>query len=233
MAPAASSDPENSPTLTVPLTEAGMVMGTAAYMSPEQASGKPVDKRADIWAFGVLLFELLTGRKLFTGETTSHVLAAVLFKEPDLTAVPAGLRPVIEGCLRKYPRSRWHDITDVRMLLELRGEDPPKPAPQRRSWTPWAVAALAIIAIISWALFRQPPAVADHPFSQVDVDVSDDVAQPALSPDGSRIVFVSKGKLSMRRLDRTEITSLAGTEVPHSRSSRPTGNGWLFSLQAN
>jgi serine/threonine-protein kinase len=226
--PEATQDPDNSPTVAVPLTEAGMVMGTAAYMSPEQASGKPVDKRADIWAFGVLLFELLTGRKLFTGETTSHVLAAVLTKEPDLTAVPASLRPVIEGCLRKDPRARWHDITDVRMLLELRREDPVQSATPAFAWIPWAVAAAAIIAAIVAVFLRTPPAAADRPFAQVDVEVGAQVAQPALSPDGSRIVFVSGGKLAMRRLDQTEIVALPGTEGASFPFFSPNGEWVAF-----
>ena len=226
--PEATQDPDNSPTVAVPLTEAGMVMGTAAYMSPEQASGKPVDKRADIWAFGVLLCELLTGKKLFTGETTSHVLAAVLTKEPDLTAVPASLRPVIEGCLRKDPRARWHDITDVRMLLESRREDPVQSAAPTLAWIPWVVAAVAVIAAIASVFLRTPPAAADRPFAQVDVEVGAQVAQPALSPDGSRIVFVSGGKLAMRRLDQTEITALPGTEGASFPFFSPNGEWVAF-----
>jgi serine/threonine-protein kinase len=205
-----------------------MVMGTASYMSPEQASGKPVDKRADIWAFGVLLIELLTGKKLFTGETTSHVLAAVLTQEPDLTAVPSSLRPVIEGCLRKDPRARWHDITDVRMLLELRREDPVQSAAAGRAWIPWVVAAVAIIAAIASVFLRPPPAAADRPFAQVAVEVGAQVAQPALSPDGSRIVFVSGGRLATRRLDQTEITALPGTEGASFPFFSPNGEWVAF-----
>ena len=100
------------------VTLAGTIMGTAAYMAPEQARGQDVDKRADIWAFGVVLSEVLTGRGLFAGPTISDTLAAVLKTEPDVAAVPAAVRPIVERCLRKDPRRRWRDIGDVRVALE-------------------------------------------------------------------------------------------------------------------
>src|ERR1700735_2528418 len=95
------SNPVNSPTLTISPTRAGMILGTAGYMSPEQARGKPVDKRADIWAFGVVLFEMLMGRPLFEGETISDTLAQVLTKEPDWAHVPAKVRRLLQACLQK------------------------------------------------------------------------------------------------------------------------------------
>ena len=103
---AASGNPESSPTLTMRATMAGVIMGTAAYMSPEQARGQEADRRADIWAFGVVLYEILTGRQLFAGHTISDTLAAVLKTEPDLAGVPAQVRPIVERCLRKDPRRR-------------------------------------------------------------------------------------------------------------------------------
>ena len=119
-----AGDPTHSPTLTIAATQAGMIMGTAAYMSPEQAAGKPVDKRADIWAFGVVLYEMLTGKRLFDGETISHTLAAVLTKEPDLQQVPVKVRRLLQACLEKDPKRRLRDIGDVWRLLE----DPPAAA---------------------------------------------------------------------------------------------------------
>src|SRR5580658_6949661 len=113
-----TADPNNSPTLTVSPTRAGMIMGTAAYMSPEQARGKQADKRADIWAFGVVFYEMLTGRKLFRGETVSDILVEVLGKEPDLSALPSHARYVVERCLRKDLRKRWQAVGDVRIALE-------------------------------------------------------------------------------------------------------------------
>src|SRR5437763_786233 len=107
--------------LTAHGTQAGMILGTAAYMSPEQARGRPVDKRADVWAFGVVLYEMLTGTRLFAGETVSDVLASVLKSEPDWSAlgadVPPRVRRVLARCLQKDPRQRLHDIGDARLEL--------------------------------------------------------------------------------------------------------------------
>ncbi len=120
--------PTVSPTRSLSMTLTGMIMGTAAYMAPEQARGDKVDKRADIWAFGVVLYEMLTGARLFAGASTSDTLAAVLKTEPDLSRVPAPVRPVLERCLRKDPRQRWRDIGDVRIALEEGLTDAPAPA---------------------------------------------------------------------------------------------------------
>ena len=107
-----------SPTISLSATQAGVVVGTAAYMAPEQARGKIVDKRADIWAFGVVLYEMLTGRQLFGGESLTDTLAAVIERDPDLSAVPERVRPLLRACLEKDPRRRLHDIADARLLLE-------------------------------------------------------------------------------------------------------------------
>ena len=116
------ADATRSPTLTARATAAGVILGTAAYMSPEQARGKAVDRRADIWAFGVVLFEMLTGERLFDGETPSDVLAAVLTREPDLSSLPSStpssIRELIIRCLRRDARSRQRDMGDARVVLE-------------------------------------------------------------------------------------------------------------------
>src|SRR5271154_1368686 len=112
------ADSVNSPTLTISPTRAGIILGTAGYMSPEQARGKAVDKRADIWAFGVVLFEMLTGQPLFEGETVSDTLAQVLTKEPNWEQVPAKVRRLLEACLQKDPKKRLRDIGDAWELLE-------------------------------------------------------------------------------------------------------------------
>src|SRR5271155_4773269 len=122
------SNPVNSPTLTISPTRAGLILGTAAYMSPEQARGKPVDKRADIWAFGVVLYEMLTGKQLFEAETVSDTLAQVLTKEPDWEQVPANVRRLLKKCLEKDPKQRLRDIGDAWELLE----EPPAPLPHGR-----------------------------------------------------------------------------------------------------
>src|SRR5271154_5368778 len=111
------SNPANSPTLTISPTRAGMILGTAAYMAPEQARGQAVDKRTDIWAFGVVLYEMLTGKRLFDGETVSDTLAQVLTKEPDWEQVPAKVRRLLEACLQKDPKQRLQAIGDWRLLL--------------------------------------------------------------------------------------------------------------------
>ena len=117
-----SPDLSQSPTLAHAGTAAGLILGTAAYMSPEQARGKPVDKRADIWAFGVLLYEMLTGKPLFTGDTLSDVLASVLRQELDWTALPPTVPPevlrLLGRCLERTPKNRLHDIADARLVLE-------------------------------------------------------------------------------------------------------------------
>ena len=116
-----------SPTLSMAATQAGVILGTAAYMSPEQARGKPVDKRADIWAFGVLLYEMLTGRRLFQGEDLTETLASVVKVEPDLSAAPLRLRRLLAKCLAKDPRNRLRDIGDAWELLA--DERPSEAAP--------------------------------------------------------------------------------------------------------
>src|SRR5262249_4037043 len=109
----------NSPTMaTMAATIGGVILGTAAYMSPEQAKGKPVDKRADIWAFGVMIYEMLTGRSLFAGETVTDTLAAVIEREPDWSGVPAKALPVLRRCLEKDPKRRLRDIGDAMAWIE-------------------------------------------------------------------------------------------------------------------
>ena len=141
-------NPEESPTMSIhQATRAGVILGTAAYMSPEQTRGKPVDKRADIWAFGVVLYEMLTGRQAFRGGTITDVLAAVVKDEPDLTRVPSKVRRLLQFCLQKDPTQRLRSIGDWRMLLE----EAPQIAPRRY---PRAIAlAGVIIALVGTAIF--------------------------------------------------------------------------------
>jgi serine/threonine-protein kinase len=199
-----SGDPASSPTLTIGATAAGVIMGTAAYMSPEQARGKPVDRRADIWAFGCVLYEMLTGRPVFHGETTSDILAGVIKQDPDLAAVPAQLRGIVEKCLRKDPRVRWRDIGDVRLALD---EPPPQSMqpPSRRSVTPWIAAAaiLALALAITGALLWRATQPIPHPLLRFtdDLEVESATSGIALSPDGTRLSFVSSDRLYVRLLD--------------------------------
>ncbi|HUA62125.1 MAG TPA: protein kinase [Verrucomicrobiae bacterium] len=147
-----SASPTMSPTLSLAMTQEGVILGTAAYMSPEQARGKPVDRRADIWAFGVILYELLTGSTLFGGgETVSDAMAAVIKETPDLKRVPPQVRKLLRACLEKDPRQRLQAIGDWRLLLDEAPAAPVLPTPMPRRWLPWTVAAagLAIAAIAS------------------------------------------------------------------------------------
>src|SRR5450432_1323290 len=136
-----------SPTLSLEMTQAGMILGTAAYMSPEQARGKVVDKRTDIWAFGVVLYEIVTGKRLFEGEDLTETLASVVKDRPDLSAVPANVRRLLERCLEKDPKKRLRDIGDMELLL---GEEAELIAPSRsrlgyhKRWLWPAVAAVLV-----------------------------------------------------------------------------------------
>src|ERR1700722_384727 len=145
----ATVDIDNSPTLSHAATLQGVIQGPPAYMSPEQARGKTVDKRTDIWAFGVVLYEMVMGRPLFRGETVSDILVEVIGKEPDLSALPAFPRSIVERCLRKDPRQRWQAIGDVRIALQ---EGPPKAAlaaQKKQTLLPWAIAAILALALAS------------------------------------------------------------------------------------
>jgi serine/threonine-protein kinase len=153
---APAGDPVNSPTLTMPATMAGVIMGTAAYMAPEQARGHAVEKRADIWAFGVVVYEILTGRMLFNEPSIPETLAAVL-------TVRAQLRRLLEFCLARDPRRRLRDISGARILLE----SAPPPAVARRHWLPWRVATALGFALLALGVlhFREePPEVASVRF---------------------------------------------------------------------
>jgi serine/threonine-protein kinase len=218
-----AGDSENSPTQTISPTRAGVILGTAPYMSPEQARGKAVDKRADIWAFGCVLYEMLTGQRAFTGGTTTDILAAVLKSEPDLTRVPAKVRRLVRRCLEKDPKKRLRDIGDAWELLDEVGQAILSPASVLRSRAPWiAAAALAIIAVAtSWIAWRATRPV-HHPLTRFSVDLGPDALPgvnltAAISPDGRRLVFAARGpdskpRLATRLLDQAKATLLPGTE---------------------
>jgi serine/threonine-protein kinase len=212
-----SSDPANSPTLTMSASEVGMIMGTAGYMSPEQARGQAVDKRADIWSFGVVVYELLTGKALFQGETVSDVMAAVLTREPNLSAVPARFRRLLQLCLIRDPLQRLRDISGARMLLEE------SPTVVRRSKLPWIIAAALTIALAFSATgWWRATRLVEHPLVRLSVDLGPNALPGfnltvAISPDGRRIVFPVRGpngkqQLATRLLDQPQPTLLPGTE---------------------
>ena len=209
-----------SPTLARTGTAAGLILGTAAYMSPEQARGKAVDKRSDIWAFGVVLFEMLAGRRLFDGETVTDVLAAVV-KEPIAwdalpAATPASLRGLLERCLERDPKARLRDIGEARIALARPGavEAPSATGTPRSPW-PLAAAALAITmaaAAAGWHARRPAP----PELRKLDVAAeglsADEARRAVLSPDGRRIAYFAGRKIHVRDLDRAEARELPGTE---------------------
>ena len=224
----AVSQSENSPTLSMAATQMGVILGTAGYMSPEQARGKVVDKRADIWAFGVVLYELLIGKRLFQGEDVSHTMAAVIMQEPQLDGVPVTVRRLLQGCLEKDPKKRLRDIGDVWRLLDVTPAPDsavtPVP-PQVKTRSPWIWVAVGVLAIalagVSWMWWRATRPV-DHPLVRVSVDLGPDAVAggsmtAAISPDGTRIVYPVRGaggtqQLATRLLNQTAPTLLPGTE---------------------
>ena len=228
-APSMSQSPTIS--LTAAATQMGMVIGTAAYMAPEQASGKTVDKRADVWAFGVVLYEMLSGARPFQGEDVSKTLAHVIAIDPDWSALPKSVPPVLgtflRGCLEKKPKQRVHDVADVRLAMEGAFEtaantsSEPVVIPTLRFWQrPLAVLGLAVIVALLtglavWSLSRPDPGVVSRfqiPLSENEAFSTGARRWVALSPDGRYLAMAVNGALSIRRLDQLAATSLAGTE---------------------
>jgi serine/threonine protein kinase len=220
----------NSPTITSPVgvTGVGVLLGTAAYMSPEQAKGKAADKRSDIWAFGVVLYEMLVGRRLFEGDSVPETLGLIFSREPDLARLPATtpehVRRLIARCLVKDVHRRLRDIGDARLDLEDTREvsDIASPTPTRLVWRtlPWGIAALAVIAAVGLALLnlRQVESRTGST-AAVRFEIQtpgSSVSGLALSPDGHQVAFVSglapTSHLWVRRLDSMETRMLPGTE---------------------
>ena len=229
------SSPEDSPTITVEATVAGKIMGTAAYMAPEQALGKPIDKRADIWAFGVVLHEMLTGRKLFEGKTVSDTLASVLTKDPDWHRAPLKTHLLLQSCLEKDPKRRLHDIGDAWRLLQ------DTPIQASTTTTPWKIvttALLFICAIALWVTWLRQAAPNEREAVELDLDLGGDASFVApigpaviLSPDGGRLVFVSSGhdgnsRLFIRGLNQKRASLLPKTDGAYAPFFSPDGQ-WI------
>ncbi len=201
-----SPDLTHSPTITVAGTRDGVILGTVAYMSPEQARGKPVDKRTDIWAFGCVLYEMLTGRAAFGGETVSDTIAVILERAPEWAALPAATPSVIDRLLRrsleKDPRRRLRDIGDARIEIDdaLSGATiatPPTPAAGRRPRVAWAVAAVSLLALAIVSTWNVAPEVEAGVTLSHAVLLTGDPAQefgPAISPDGKWVAYYSNAR---------------------------------------
>ena len=231
----------NSPTLSMRATEAGLILGTAGYMSPEQAAGKPVDRRADIWSFGVVLHELLTGRRLFDGETVSHTLADVLKGEIDTSDIPQGpIRDLIRRCLDRNLKTRLQHIGEARIAIENYIANPWKPAPPQNTHRPWALIATAMLttAIAAWALLRpvQQPVQPTVRFSSPGAEASRSGQGVAISRDGQYLAYTQPSgdnrasSIMLRRMDQFEAQPVAGTEGAARPHFSPDGRWIVYSV---
>jgi serine/threonine protein kinase len=226
---AANDDPSNSPTLSAAATMQGVILGTAAYMSPEQAKGKPVTKATDIWAFGCMLYELLTGKAAFHGEDVTDILAAVVRAEPDWNrlpkSTPQSIRLLLMRCLRKDRRQRLQDATDVRIEIAdaLSGVSASEPAPAAARhqlpfiWLTLCGVLLLALTALSLVHFRETPPEQSSIRFQMSPPEKTTFLMFRLSPDGRRIAFTAfdslgKSMLWVRSLDTLAAQSLAGTD---------------------
>jgi serine/threonine-protein kinase len=249
-------DPSASPTLTSAGTVAGVILGTASYMSPEQARGHTADKRSDLWSLGCVLYEMLTGTRPFSGDTVSDTLAAVLKLEPDWDRLPRdtprALRRLLRRCLEKDRTRRLHDAADARLEIDAAASAGPdervEPATRTRSWLP--VVAAAVVALAAGWLLRgatipsAPDAPVRHFFIPIDVAAaegdddagpSDDVHVhgPAVSPDGRRIAYTVGQVLFIRDLDRETPRRIEGIEHPRKLFWSPDGRQLGFLRDRN
>ncbi|HKV98912.1 MAG TPA: protein kinase [Vicinamibacterales bacterium] len=251
---ASAASMENSPTLTARATQMGTILGTAAYMSPEQAKGRAIDKRADIWAFGAVLYEMLSGRRAFEGEDISDTLAAVLRQDVNWSALPAAtpgaLRELLARCLERDVKRRLRDIGEARLVLEtpaavadsraaaLKSTAPAPVTPPKGFGIVHAIAGLLLVglAVMSWLWWRAVT-IAQPPVTRVSVTLPAEVTIPliihpsiAVSDDGSKIAFVGNHKgvdqLYVRPIAEFEPRPVAGTEGASSPFFSPDG-AWI------
>jgi Tol biopolymer transport system component len=249
---AAGSSLTMSPTLSVHATEAGVILGTAGYMSPEQARGRPADRRADIWAFGCVLYEMLTGRATFARDTAADTVAAILERTPNwqaLSPAAAPLTGVLQRCLEKDVKRRLRDIGDVKLLLEdtdltrVPVTTTPLAAPLKRAWRTAAVVAMAMMATgaisgtLVWVAMRPVPsrvtrtAITSAGAAALAINGSD--RDLALTPDGTHIVYVGNNgtQLFVRALDAIEPVAIA-SGAPRGPFVSPDGQ-WVGFVDGN
>jgi serine/threonine protein kinase len=217
------ADPSGSPALSVESTEQGLIFGTGAYMSPEQARGKKVDKRADIWAFGVVLYEMVTGTRPFQGADSTEMMASVVMKEPDFDQAPVPVRRLLRKCLEKDPKSRLRDIGDVWELLNgpTMAADDPRPQPGRRdAKLLWIMASvLAIVAVVVSFLWPKPLPMPEVARFQIQAPPGGrlPMGTPAISNDGRTLAYTvvdpdGLTRIHLRAIDGVESKALSGTE---------------------
>ncbi|UCE41095.1 MAG: protein kinase [Candidatus Aminicenantes bacterium] len=243
-------DLSKSPTITVESSHSGVILGTAAYMSPEQARGKILDKKTDIWSFGCVLFEMLTGRQAFKGDTISDYIAAILKNEPDWKAIPEGtsvkIRDLLRRCLQKDPHNRLHDIADARIDIQYALAEPDeevepaaRPSPKWRSLF-LATAGLAIIltCVLLWNPWRTNKpleqltsrfAINLPPGETLELEIGSSVV---LSPDGKQLIYVAQKEemtqLYLRPIHEFEAQPISGTEGARGPFFSPDGNWVAF-----
>ena len=217
-----SLSPATSGSSLPDLSHAGMIVGTAAYMSPEQARAKPVDKRTDIWAFGVVFYEMLTGERPFMAATAAETLAAVVRGAPDLGKLPPETPPhirfLIGRCLRKDPMTRLRDIGEARVILD---GPPVEESPRRNIWLPWLAAAVVTTIGVAAALFWPRPGARETRSFRLAVPPPEGngfslVSLPALSPDGRYLAFATgsgrQARLWIRNLNETDAREISASE---------------------
>ena len=241
----------DSPTVEMDRTQEDVIVGTVRYMAPEQARGQEVDKRADIWSFGVLCYELITGKAPFAGRTGTDTLAAILTAEPDWESIPGKLRPLLQRCLAKDTRKRLRDIGDARFALEDLTEKAAAAPARRRGWLLWAIVAASIALVLLAVLYVKTRAreIPENALLQFSESPSPEVTVSggrgvALSPDGKRLVYVALNPggvrlLYTRWLEELRTAALGGTEgaanpffSPDSQSVGFFASGKLKSIPA-
>ena len=219
--PSDNGNPENSPTLTMGATVAGTILGTAAYMAPEQAKGKAADRRSDIWSFGVIVYETLSGKRLFQGESAVEILGGVLNQEPDISAAPVRVHRLLHWCLEKDRKQRLTSISDARRLLEENEPGAPAAVAPSRSrfgwaWTGTAIAALVALLSLSFVHFRETPPSEQTLRASILLPENSNVDSFAISPDGRSFVIAAavngKRQLWLRSMDALQAQPMPFTD---------------------